>query len=387
MILVFFFSIVTSLVLPCACFASWVVLSHALRIFPFFLLKKISYAVIVCVSRQYKQSSNCRMEAKYANDRFKRGRLKLLYVMMDAQYTTRSEPECVDGWLGIMLGDALWYPLWNEASVASTAKTLASVLGTNALSAQSAMLPPQQSRSASFSSYVDPPALLRAPTAPQNSSAEVEPASTSAALPFATVRGANLAAKPATFAAHAVHESDSGGSSGSAGGARSNVPSPRAEQTQASARTATQTRAVYAVLPASTVAAGGSTPDPASVPCDELERAFRLLQSASKVRDAAAVAALCDRLGLSEASELAWLSEPDEAALAELLKPLPALLFQQALHAHRVCVRALGATRAWSLLNASAHHTDTHAVTQWLLEFGVSGDDMLAHMDQTQVPV
>jgi hypothetical protein len=38
------------------------------------------------------------MEAKYANDRFKKGKLKLIYVMMNEKYHTRSSPESVDGW-------------------------------------------------------------------------------------------------------------------------------------------------------------------------------------------------------------------------------------------------------------------------------------------------
>jgi hypothetical protein len=37
------------------------------------------------------------MEAKYANDRFKKGKLKLIYVMMNQQYHTRSSPDSVDG--------------------------------------------------------------------------------------------------------------------------------------------------------------------------------------------------------------------------------------------------------------------------------------------------
>jgi len=66
-----------------------------------------SYAVIVCVSPEYKQSGNCRMEAKYANDRFKKGKLKLIYVMMNEKYHTRSSPESVDGWYQVNFTNTL----------------------------------------------------------------------------------------------------------------------------------------------------------------------------------------------------------------------------------------------------------------------------------------
>jgi hypothetical protein len=41
----------------------------------------------------------------------KKQKLNIIYVMLDKNYTTVSTPNCVDGWLGIMLGDALWYHL------------------------------------------------------------------------------------------------------------------------------------------------------------------------------------------------------------------------------------------------------------------------------------
>jgi hypothetical protein len=85
--------------------------------------------VIMCVSRIYKERPNCRMEAKYANQLYKRGKLQILYVMMQPDYTTVSEPYCCDGWLGIQIGDALWYPLWDPAMVGSTVDSLLSILG------------------------------------------------------------------------------------------------------------------------------------------------------------------------------------------------------------------------------------------------------------------
>lgn len=348
---------------------------------------------------------------------------------MDEQYTTRSEADCVDGWLGIMLGDALWYPLWSEACVAPTAKALASVIGTNAQSAQSAQMaaassPPQLARSITVSSAssVDPPALMRAPTAAATKaaltrastiacggssspvahglSAEAPSASFSAsrtasramtgllasaaasthATSDETASCASFVADVTTPVAHSLLNSDGGGSStsGSVGEARNLVLSPGAQRS--SVKTATHTP-----LADSHSAATGAALTSAAVPCDALERAFRLVQSASKVADAAGVAALCERLGLSEAAELAWLSAEDEAALVDLLRPLPARAFRQSLHEHRVRVQSPGAERAWALLTASANQNDARNIARWLLEFGVASDGMLVHADPTQV--
>ncbi len=40
---------------------------------------------------------SCRMEARYANQLLKKNKLKLLFVMMDQQYTTTSMPDYIDG--------------------------------------------------------------------------------------------------------------------------------------------------------------------------------------------------------------------------------------------------------------------------------------------------
>ncbi len=91
-----------------------------------------SYAVIICVSPQYKESANCQMEAKYCNALHKKKKLNLHYVMMDTDYHTNSDPVCVDGWLAFMIGDALWYPLFDESFLNSTATAIGALLGNNA---------------------------------------------------------------------------------------------------------------------------------------------------------------------------------------------------------------------------------------------------------------
>lgn len=87
--------------------------------------------VVVCVSSKYKDSANCRMEAKYSNSRAKKGLLNCVFVMMDSDYTTHSSPACVDGWLAFMIGDALWYPLWEKANIQGTAFELSKIFGSS----------------------------------------------------------------------------------------------------------------------------------------------------------------------------------------------------------------------------------------------------------------
>lgn len=98
-------------------------------------------AVIICVSPQYKESINCRSEAKYCKARqFQTKNLELIYVMMNENYHTRSEPFCVDGWLGFMIGTELWFPLWNEGVIDSTIQSIGKRLGNRAKLAPGASL-------------------------------------------------------------------------------------------------------------------------------------------------------------------------------------------------------------------------------------------------------
>jgi hypothetical protein len=91
-----------------------------------------SFAMVVFVSQQYKESVNCRAEAKYARAREANGFLKLIYVMVDENYHTRSSPRAVDGWLGFMVGSDLWYPLWQMNQLEQTAKAIADLVGDHA---------------------------------------------------------------------------------------------------------------------------------------------------------------------------------------------------------------------------------------------------------------
>ena len=76
--------------------------------------------VIICVSKAYPISPNCEQEAIFARQREKDKKLKIVYVMMQSDFTTVSRPEHVEGWLGFYVADNLWYPLWDKFQVGST---------------------------------------------------------------------------------------------------------------------------------------------------------------------------------------------------------------------------------------------------------------------------
>eukprot|EP01046_Picozoa_sp_COSAG06_P031864 COSAG06_NODE_3138_length_5802_cov_15.311766_3_plen_889_part_01 len=62
-----------------------------------------SVVVLIGVSRAYKESSNCRMEAQYALQKKK----ALVPLMMTEGYEA-------DGWLGLLLGTSMWYGFYGE---------------------------------------------------------------------------------------------------------------------------------------------------------------------------------------------------------------------------------------------------------------------------------
>ena len=88
--------------------------------------------VIICVSKAYPTRPNCEQEAKFAKQKEKAKRLKIIYVMMQSDYTTVSEPDYVEGWLAMYIGDKLWYPLWDIKQVASTGDSIAGLIGDHA---------------------------------------------------------------------------------------------------------------------------------------------------------------------------------------------------------------------------------------------------------------
>ena len=63
-----------------------------------------SEVVMIGVSRAYKESSNCRMEAQYALQKKK----PLIPLMLTPGYEA-------DGWLGLLLGTSIWYGFYGDA--------------------------------------------------------------------------------------------------------------------------------------------------------------------------------------------------------------------------------------------------------------------------------
>jgi hypothetical protein len=84
---------------------------------------ELSHTVVICLSPHYKASANCRQEGKYINVLYKKGKLNVIYVMMNDDYCNS-----VDGWLAMMLGDSLWYPLWDINQVTKTASNIATTI-------------------------------------------------------------------------------------------------------------------------------------------------------------------------------------------------------------------------------------------------------------------
>ena len=92
---------------------------------------------------------------------------------VSVRYTTVSQPECVDGWLGVQLSDKLWFPCWSSdvmtesaarmmPLIASLERTSAAQQPANpAASAPPSSIPSVQAFPASPRSAATPPALLR----------------------------------------------------------------------------------------------------------------------------------------------------------------------------------------------------------------------------------
>ena len=68
--------------------------------------------VLVAVSREYRDSANCRLEAEYAHTQGKR----IVFMMMQEDFTKPT------GWLGMLVGAKLWHPLFGASSAKGKGK-------------------------------------------------------------------------------------------------------------------------------------------------------------------------------------------------------------------------------------------------------------------------
>jgi hypothetical protein len=140
------------------------------------LAVEASSVVVICVSQKYKVSPNCRQEAAYARQLEKKGRMKLVYIMMQEEYTTVSDPESVDGWLGVQLSDKLWFPCWNSQGMAATAAKIVPIVAAQGRATAASF-------TTSRSPTVNAPRAVT-PFAPMTPSAPADPgASASASVP------------------------------------------------------------------------------------------------------------------------------------------------------------------------------------------------------------
>src|SRR4051812_40356721 len=69
--------------------------------------------ILMCVSKNYKESSNCRAEAEYSFQR----KVPIVPVMVESNYRP-------DGWLGFLLGSKLWYSAWDDSTTQSQLPSL-----------------------------------------------------------------------------------------------------------------------------------------------------------------------------------------------------------------------------------------------------------------------
>ncbi len=89
-------------------------------------------AVVVCaVSKEFRYNTNCKDVSLLARD-LKRNNPstgpELLFSMMQGDYTTQSSPFRVDGWLGHLMKDALWYPAWSRVHITGASEAIVAVI-------------------------------------------------------------------------------------------------------------------------------------------------------------------------------------------------------------------------------------------------------------------
>jgi len=92
---------------------------------------RLSTALVVCVSKPYTRNLSCKKisllsrEMKAANPKTAP---ETVFVMIDGNYTTESQPYKVSGWLGHLLKDSLWSPAWSHAHAAGAAEAIMGVV-------------------------------------------------------------------------------------------------------------------------------------------------------------------------------------------------------------------------------------------------------------------
>jgi hypothetical protein len=320
------------------------------------------------------------MEAKYANDMHKRGRVKLVFVMMEQGYTTRSSPEYVDGWLGLMIGDHLWHAMWAGDQVAAVAAAIHVAIGPSspaaaaaAASPASALALPRPPSPAATVVPAPPPAALPAallPTQPSPSHALSSPSTPSLKRP------ADANAPPAKIARMPPPSSPA---------AATVVPVSPLPQPSSPSSLQQQSPLPYS--------------DDGSDATAALACAFELLQDADKACDSAALADVLQGLGVKCAADLAHIDDAAAARVKELLKPAAANSFAASRRIFRF-FKALCSIRAdaahasiasgptdqcFAYLQDATKHVDPGAMAALLQQLGVSLPHELQYLDDAQL--
>jgi hypothetical protein len=326
-----------------------------------------SHTIIVCVSRAYKASANCRMEAKYANDMHKRGKVNLVFAMVEQDYTTRSSPEYVDGWLGLMVGDQLWHGMWAHDQVAVVAAAICSSVGGAPPVAAAATVPVVQHSSP------------RSPAAAA-ASAPTPAASPAAASPLQPCNPPATSLLPASSSKRPADPNTPLSKS-----ARMLPPASPTTATPAVPVASTPSPRSQPLTPAATQVQSPAVPacsdDNSSA--EMLSAAFGCLQDASKSRDSGALAALLARLGVTSAADLAYVDDAATLSIKALLKPVAANYFAVALHAAKnECFAYL---QCFAYLLDSSKHTDHAAMCGLLQDLGISQPHELQYLDECQL--
>ncbi len=336
-----------------------------------------SHTIIICVSPAYKASANCRMEAKYANDMHKRGKVKLVFIMMEQDYTTRSSPEYVDGWLGLMIGDHLWHAMWAQDQVTAVAAAIHVAIGP-----------------ASAAAAAPAAAVVAAPAAAH---ALLRPTSPAAATALAKPPAAPLVALSLTQPSH-PHALTSPSTP-----SLKRPADPTALPQTPSAKTARMppptSPASAAVVPVSPLPQPSSpsvlqlqqpllSVDNDSDATAALSSAFECLRDADKARDSAALADLLHSLGVKCAADLAHVDDAAASRIKELLKPAAAHSFATS-WVSICCARALQSMQAddqcFAYLLDATKHVDPGAVAALLQQLGVSLPHELQYLDDAQL--
>lgn len=90
-----------------------------------------SCVLVICVSKAYSVSFNCKKIALLAKEMILKDRRKapeMLFCMVHGDYTTESHPYRVTGWLWHLLKDSLWSPAWSVAHIYGAADAISGVI-------------------------------------------------------------------------------------------------------------------------------------------------------------------------------------------------------------------------------------------------------------------